>query len=113
MGKIGKKQNHRRNLLHNERWPTTHVTIYSYSQADMYPYSKIAIYTLNNGLCVTKITGTTANSEQPKGCDTFRGAVIGGRKAVQAVSPLFGAEQAEVGQSPTCLPLRYRYRGFK
>jgi len=40
-------------------------------------------------------------------------AAIGGRKAVQAVSPLFGAEQAEVGQWPYLLALSYRYRGFK
>lgn len=51
--------------------------------------------------------------DSTKTCGAFRGAIIGGRKAVQAVSPLFGAEQAEVGQSPTCLPLRYRYRDFK
>ena len=49
----------------------------------------------------------------PEGCGTFKDAVIGGRKAVQAVSPLFGAEQAEVGQWPYLLALSYRYRGFK
>jgi hypothetical protein len=51
--------------------------------------------------------------DSTKTCGAFGGANIGGRKAVQAVSPLFGAEQAEVGQWPYLLALSYRYRGFK
>lgn len=36
-----------------------------------------------------------------------------GRKVLYAVSPLLGAEQAEVGQWPYLLALCYRYTGFK
>ena len=51
--------------------------------------------------------------DSSKGCGAFRGTIIDGRKAVRAVSSLFGAEQAEVGQWPYLLALSYRYMGFK
>ena len=70
----------------------------------MYAYNNITIFPLDNGLCIAETTEKQINSGQPKSLWGFGSAAIGGRKAVQAVSPLFGAEQAEVGQSPTCLP---------